>query len=77
MVPKIDRLLTPDEVAVKLTKPVTWVRHRRRLGCLPAINVGTERRPEWRYEESDINDYIRANKIAAVAPHPEKEAPGR
>jgi len=42
-----DRLLTADELAERLTVPVSWVREQTRAGAIPHVNLGRYRRYDW------------------------------
>ena len=53
-------LLTPDQVAERLTLPVSSVYRLIRRGDLQAHNVGTPRRPMYRVSEQQLSDYLSA-----------------
>lgn len=55
-------LLTPDEVAQHLRIKVDRLHRLRRQGRIAAVNVGTPRRPEWRYKPSAVAAFERANE---------------
>lgn len=56
--------ITAEQVADRWAIPVTSVRTKRRRGEIPAINLGTERHPVWRFALTDITRYEQARKVA-------------
>ena len=54
------RLLTAQEVADLIRLDEKTVRRRTRRGEIPgAMNVGTEKRPVWRYDARRIDDWLK------------------
>ena len=56
-----DQKLTPEQVGEIYQKPASWVRQRRRQGLLKGVNVGTDRRPEWRFTREALAEFDRRN----------------
>lgn len=59
--------LTAADVAAHFQKPVQWVLKVRREGHLTGINVGTPRRPEWRFTPESITEFEQARTDRRVA----------
>jgi excisionase family DNA binding protein len=55
------KLLTSEQVADKLGKPVSWVYNNLRLERIPFIKLGNQ----YRFVEEEIDAWIR-NKIQGV-----------
>jgi excisionase family DNA binding protein len=55
------KLLTSEQVADKLGKPVSWVYNNLRLEGIPFIKLGNQ----YRFVEEEIDAWIR-NKIQGV-----------
>lgn len=49
---------TPAEVAEQLKVRVKRIYELRRRGELAGFNVGTPRRPEWRFTETEIDRFL-------------------
>lgn len=60
-----DRLLTTIEAAALLNIPATTLRAIRRRGEITAVNVGTPRRPVWRYTRAGLDQWVRARTVPA------------
>lgn len=56
--------LTAKEVAERLRTGVENVYNRIGDGSLRATNIGTERRPKWRVEETELDRFIAARSSA-------------
>lgn len=55
----IARMLTARELADLLRLDEKTVRRRTRRGEIPAVNVGTENRPSWRYDQRRIEAWLK------------------
>ena len=61
----IDALLTSTELAKELHVSESWVRdhaHGRRRPVLPSINLGTKRKPAYRFDRRVIQEWL--NQLA-------------
>ena len=57
-----DALLTSTELAKELNVSESWVRdhaHGRRRPVLPSINLGTQRKPTYRFDRRVIQEWLR------------------
>lgn len=59
-------LLTADDVAARLTVPVSTVYRLIRRGELAAHDLGTGRRRNYRISEQQIDNYLRAHLAASA-----------
>jgi len=56
------RLLNSGELASELNVSESWVRdhaHGRRRPLLPSINLGTKRKPAYRFDRRVIQEWLR------------------
>jgi excisionase family DNA binding protein len=49
-----DRFLTADELAERLSVPVSWIRESTRSGAIPHVQLGRYRR----YREADVMRWL-------------------
>lgn len=58
-----ERRIPVVEVAAQLSLTRAQVRRRIRLGQIEAINVGTERKRNYRIAESEVTRYVNATRV--------------
>lgn len=58
-----ERLLTTVQAAEQLCIPAATLRAIRRRREIAAVNVGTARRPIWRYRQADLDRWVRARTV--------------
>jgi len=57
----MEKLLTREQVATLLQKPLSWLRYAERLKLIPTFRVGQQ----VRYRESDLERWLARNRVPA------------
>ena len=55
-------VLEPAQIAIRLRVDVETVRRWIRAGKLIATNVGSEKQPDWRVSESDLEGFMKSRR---------------
>jgi excisionase family DNA binding protein len=55
----MEGLLTRDEVARLLRKPVSWLRYSERKRVIPYVKVGSQ----IRYRLADVEEWLRSREV--------------
>ena len=67
-----ERLLTADEVAERLSVPVTWIREQTRADAMPHLRLGRYVRFEWLEVVAWLENQ-RAGRGRRVSPTPDHD----
>ena len=51
-------MISMKQAAIKLGLSLSTVRRRVYSGEIPAANMGSERMPRWRIDETELQEYV-------------------